>query len=56
MNPEIIASRNFRKEAKRLLKKYSSLKAELEDLYKQLLQNPTLGTAHGSCHQDLPMN
>jgi hypothetical protein len=47
MNIEIITSQNFRKEAKKLLKKYPSLKEELEELQKQLLQNPTLGTALG---------
>ena len=47
MNIEIITSQNFRKEAKKLLKKYPSLKEELEELQKQLLQNPTIGTALG---------
>lgn len=35
MNPEIILTRNFQKEAKRLLKKYPSLKDELNVLNEQ---------------------
>ncbi len=47
MNVEIIASQNFRKEAKRLLKKYPSLKGELKELNETLEENPALGTPLG---------
>jgi hypothetical protein len=47
MKVEIITSRNFRKEAKRLLKKYPSLKDELREFNKKLLKNPSLGTSLG---------
>ena len=39
---------NFKKEAKRLSKKYPSLKSELEVLFKELEENPTLGEPLGS--------
>lgn len=35
---------NFKKEAKRLLKKYSSLRREIEELGNSLLLNPLMGT------------
>lgn len=38
---------NFSKEAKRLTKKYPSLKSELADLFAELEKNPTLGTPLG---------
>jgi mRNA-degrading endonuclease RelE of RelBE toxin-antitoxin system len=38
---------NFQKEAKRLVKKYPSLKQELADLFTELESNPTLGTPIG---------
>lgn len=38
----------FRREAKRLIKKYPSLKAELASLGLKLAQNPILGTALGN--------
>lgn len=41
MSVEIIVSRHFQKEAKRLLKKYPSLKQELERLHAELEANPT---------------
>lgn len=47
MNVKIVASTNFRKEAKKLLKKYASLKKEFEDLNKELQSNPYLGDAIG---------
>ncbi|MBK8398320.1 MAG: hypothetical protein IPL26_24150 [Leptospiraceae bacterium] len=43
MSVEIIALHNFRKEAKRLIKKYHSLKEELSLLESELRQNPHLG-------------
>lgn len=47
MNYDIIPTSKFKKEAKRLLKKYPSLKGELAELNKSLKQNPTLGTSLG---------
>ena len=48
MKTKIITSETFRKKAKRFLKKYQSLKAELHILEKQLLVNPELGTHIGN--------
>lgn len=47
MSYNIIPSSRFKKEAKRLLKKYPSLKSELLELNKKLLDNPTLGASLG---------
>ena len=41
-------SDNFKKEAKRLIKKYRSLKAEIADLVTELERNPTKGTSLGN--------
>ena len=43
MNYSIIVIDNFKKEAKPLLKKYPSLRNELEALQAQLLENPRMG-------------
>jgi mRNA-degrading endonuclease RelE of RelBE toxin-antitoxin system len=43
MNCRDVAISAFRKDAKKLLKKYASLKSELEFLGNQLLENPRLG-------------
>jgi hypothetical protein len=43
MSCKIIALDNFRREAKRLLKKFPSLKDELLDLEQTLLQDPRTG-------------
>ena len=48
MNCKIIVSVNFRKEAKRLIKKFKSLKEDLSKLESQLIQNPYQGTSLGS--------
>jgi len=48
MKTEIVTTNNFQKEAKRYLKKYKSLKAELEDLNTQLIDNPKLGVPIGN--------
>ena len=48
MSYKIIAISNFRKEAKKLYKKYPSLKKELFELGKQLSTEPSLGIALGS--------
>jgi mRNA-degrading endonuclease RelE of RelBE toxin-antitoxin system len=44
MNYNIIAIDDFKKDAKKLLKKYNSLKDELAELEKLLLENPRMGT------------
>jgi mRNA-degrading endonuclease RelE of RelBE toxin-antitoxin system len=44
MNYKIELSANFKKEAKRLTKKYPSLKSELAELFTKLEENPTIGT------------
>ncbi len=39
----VVLSEHFQKEAKRLLKKYASLKTELSELFAELETNPTKG-------------
>lgn len=46
MTYKVIPVDRFKKEAKRLIKKYSSLKSELADLSISLSQNPALGTPY----------
>lgn len=48
MSYSIELSSNFKKEAKRLIKKYPSLKTELAQLFAELENNPTLGTPLGN--------
>ncbi len=48
MSYSIELSSNFKKEAKRLTKKYPSLKTELAQLFAELENNPTLGTPLGN--------
>jgi mRNA-degrading endonuclease RelE of RelBE toxin-antitoxin system len=48
MSYSIELSANFKKEAKRLTKKYPSLKAELAELFAELEENPTTGTPLGN--------
>ncbi|MEA5259082.1 hypothetical protein VB264_14895 [Arcicella aquatica] len=49
---KIITARSFEKEAKSLLKKYSSLRQELITLSKELCENPTKGTPLGkNCYK-----
>ncbi len=48
MSYNIVPIENFKKEAKRLIKKYASLKSELLELNEQLEKNPTLGTPIGN--------
>lgn len=43
MNYEVELTDHFKKEAKRLLKKYHSLKAELSSLFETLETNPAIG-------------
>jgi len=48
MSYEILLSDNFRKEAKRLVKKYPSLRKEIEELGHELSENPTMGIPLGN--------
>jgi mRNA-degrading endonuclease RelE of RelBE toxin-antitoxin system len=48
MSYKIELSSNFKKEAKRLIKKYPSLKSELTILFTELEENPTNGTPLGN--------
>ncbi|MVN21285.1 type II toxin-antitoxin system RelE/ParE family toxin [Mucilaginibacter arboris] len=48
MSYKVELSLNFKKEAKRLTKKYPSLKWELDALFIELEDNPTLGTSLGN--------
>jgi mRNA-degrading endonuclease RelE of RelBE toxin-antitoxin system len=48
MSYKIELSENFKKEAKKLSKKYSSLKTDLASLFEELEQNPTIGTPLGN--------
>lgn len=48
MSYKIDTIANFRKEAKKLTKKYPSLKTELQQLGNQLIENPALGTSLGN--------
>ncbi len=49
---KIITAKSFEKEAKPLLKKYSSLRQELINLGKELSENPTQGTPLGkNCYK-----
>lgn len=47
MNCKIIVVENFKREAKRLVKKFVSLRDELRQLEKELLRNPHCGTPLG---------
>lgn len=47
MSFRIIATPNFIKELKPLVKKYPSLKSEIQRLRDELIENPTSGTALG---------
>lgn len=44
MSSKVVATPNFQREAKKLKKKYPSLKKELKDLIESLEQNPEQGT------------
>jgi len=47
MSYNVQLSPNFKKEAKKLVKRYASLKSELAALFSDLESNPTLGTSMG---------
>lgn len=48
MNYNIILGTSFKKEIKRLSKKYHSLKSDLQVLQEELLRNPTAGVNLGN--------
>jgi mRNA-degrading endonuclease RelE of RelBE toxin-antitoxin system len=48
MGYKVELSENFKREAKRLVKKYPSLKTELDELFGHLEENPTMGTPLGN--------
>ena len=48
MSYKIELTDNFKKEAKKLIKKYASLRTEIAELGRQLAENPTLGTPLGN--------
>lgn len=48
MSYSIVLTDNFKREVKKLVKKYKSLKAELKNLGDQLAENPTFGTPLGN--------
>lgn len=52
MSYKLAVTEPFEKEAKRLRRKYPSLKGELESLFKSLMETPTQGDALGkSCYK-----
>lgn len=48
MSYSINLTDNFKKEAKKLIKKYASLNKELAELFDELQENPFLGTPLGN--------
>ena len=48
MSYNVIPIERFKKEAKRLAKKYASLKSELAELNNELTRNPEIGTSLGN--------
>jgi mRNA-degrading endonuclease RelE of RelBE toxin-antitoxin system len=48
MNYKIELTDNFKKEAKKLIKKYASLRNEIAQLGKELAEDPTIGTPLGN--------
>jgi len=48
MSYRIELTENFKKEAKRLIKKYASLRTEILELGKELAENPTKGIPLGN--------
>lgn len=47
MTYKIELTENFKKEAKKLIKKYASLRLEIVEMGKELEKNPTIGTPFG---------
>jgi hypothetical protein len=58
MSCNVILSSHFKTEAKRLIKKYVSLKSELKDLFCELEENPQKGILLGrpDCNRQLQNN
>ncbi|MDQ6889725.1 MAG: type II toxin-antitoxin system RelE/ParE family toxin [Bacteroidota bacterium] len=48
MNYKVELTKNFKKEARKLTKKYPSLKKELATLFAKLQKDPTTGTSIGN--------
>jgi mRNA-degrading endonuclease RelE of RelBE toxin-antitoxin system len=48
MNYKVQLTENFKREAKKLIKKYASLRNEIAKLGEELTKNPTLGTSLGN--------
>jgi hypothetical protein len=48
MSYKIELTNNFKKEAKNLIKKYPSLRTEIAELGKELVESPTTGTLLGN--------
>lgn len=48
MSYKIELTDNFKKEAKKLIKKFPSLRSEIAELGKKLAENPTIGTPLGN--------
>ena len=47
MNYAIVSAKRFKRDLKKLAKKYRSLEDDVEDLKKELLKNPTMGDSLG---------
>lgn len=48
MSYKVELTANFKKEAKKMVKRYPSLKSELANLFTELEENPTFGTSLGN--------
>ncbi len=48
MSYKVELTDNFKKEAKKLIKKYASLREEIAELGEELIKNPTIGTSLGN--------
>ena len=48
MSINLVTIESFKREAKRLIRKFPSLRAEIEDLGKKLQENPETGTPLGN--------
>ncbi len=47
MKYEVVTGEGFKKQAKKLIKRYTSLKQEIRRLGQKLKENPTIGTSIG---------
>ncbi len=55
MSYKIELTDNFKNEAKKLIKKYASLRTEIIELGKELAENPTSGTPLGNDVYKIPL-